>query len=309
MSATAGQIDAALFAALSSLVPNAGPPTTNQPFAAALRITEPLSKDNVDAWAEGQWPCALLYCAGARDDNDAETLGGGPFETRERVRWTVYVGVADPRDEGSAITGATGVPGALGLKAAVCAVCNGLDVPAPAAVATLRVKGAVGMTDAIDPLARIVFTMNGVDYAFALSDTSVTYDALTGYATVTGTCVSPPGSLGNLPLGLPGGGGTWNAYQPTHAINVPVMVTAMTPGAYGTLRNRFVLLREWAPALQSRGAYVVLALQFEAEASAEQWTAPDESRTLSSIHGNVNSVDTANTVSTQMDQFIADPTA
>lgn len=305
MSATAADVDRTLYAALLALMADPGPPTDSQPLASVVRITEPLTKLNVDGWTS-QWPCAMLFWQQGLDDVDADTMAGTEFETRERARWIVYVGVADPRDGDATIIGATGVPGALTLKAMIAAACNGLMVPAPAATVQLNCHGIADETDAIDPDARVIFTVNGKDFVFAIAQRTVTWGS-DGTAVLTGTCVAPAGALGNLGLGLPGGGGAWNALAPTHSFGVPISIrSVVTPGQYGTLRDKPVRLVDARPHREAieRGSRYVLAMTFEAELAEQQWTLPDESRPLGPINGNVNATD-ANNNSLTVDAFTA----
>lgn len=126
-------LDGAIFAAVTAL--GANPPTPTQPFAYVARWAgEFLGADDV---AQRQsvlaYPCALVAALGGRAASDVLTLGWDA-ENVASEGWTIFVGCADPRGDGSAIPGdaaypSTGQPGAMRLVDVVLAAVNQLLVP------------------------------------------------------------------------------------------------------------------------------------------------------------------------------------
>src|SRR4051812_31691531 len=112
----AAEVDLTLFNALRAL--KSKPTSSAQPLAAVMRITAPLTPQNMDTWSALDLPAALLFFDRSRDDVDIETIGGA-FEQRQRSRWNVYLVISDPQNEDAIIQGLTGVPGALAIRSTI----------------------------------------------------------------------------------------------------------------------------------------------------------------------------------------------
>jgi hypothetical protein len=300
----AADVHITILRALKQLVGAAGV-DDDHPLTDAITITKRINRHNYDDWTGARWPCAMLYFDDGVSDADAETLSAGLTEQRDRLRWIVYVGVADPRDEEDTMIGSTGVPGALALRDAVLAAVNTIDVPSPAATLRFECNGTPGEIDAIAAAARIQIEANDSTFEFKPSATEVDWGG--GTALLEATCVAPAGALGNFPVGL---AAAWNDSGPTHAFFSQVKVANVVElGKRGTLRERGVYHTRTQPLndVNEQGAFYILAMTFEAEVPTEQWTRPDESRVLTPINANLNVVDTDETQSVPIDTIRVDP--
>lgn len=123
MALTLAQIDAATFTALSA-GQHSGTPSAAAPFALVGRFAGEVDDKTIDE-AAAQWPCAFLRFDGESDTSSVQVVDGSQ-EIASEAAWTVLVGVEDPRSIDAAISGASGVPGALTLVDRVQALCNGL---------------------------------------------------------------------------------------------------------------------------------------------------------------------------------------
>ena len=128
--ATDDEIEAALFAALSSLLKSATPPG---PFVLVDRWAGEVTQDTgVDATTLAKSPSALL----AYEESIPEGPGGAQTETGghaiqvvERHVYRVYVTVKDARGDANAMKGSVGQPGVLACARAVKKALAGLVIP------------------------------------------------------------------------------------------------------------------------------------------------------------------------------------
>lgn len=128
--ATDDEIEAALFAALSSLSKSATPAG---PFVLVDRWAgEVTQEDGVDAGTLSKSPSALLAFEESQPEGaggaHAET-GGHAIEVVERHVYRVYVTVKDARGDANAIKGTVGQPGVLACARAVKKALAGLVIP------------------------------------------------------------------------------------------------------------------------------------------------------------------------------------
>ena len=155
--ATLHDIAAAIYAAVTAL--QSSPPTSSTPFAwASWWAGEFLAEQAPQVMT---YPCALVAPLGERGKADAWPLQQD-FEMVGEDRFTVFVGVNDPRGDGSAILGdstwpTSGSPGAMRLIDAVIGAVNKL------LVAGLYQGGAV-MFDSWTPH----WIRRGVAYVYAV---------------------------------------------------------------------------------------------------------------------------------------------
>lgn len=262
MTADLDDIDAALFAQLSTLAASANPAG---PFATVARWTGELPRpEEITAETFGKAPAAVLAFGEETAGADLLTLPGDSEDAAEST-WLVFVVVEDPRGATRVAKGSTGLKGSLKLASTVAAKLNALIVPAPAATLTFAVTGTPDTTVALGSA-----TLSIGAFRFAPTTTSIVIDH-GGAGTIDATCVTP-NTLGNLALGLVA---TWSATIPDLAATATISAVA-TAGVEGTLRGERIHYRGARPIVLP-GRLAIMALRFSARRSVGDAALPDDS--------------------------------
>lgn len=123
MTATASDIDSALFAALA-LGLHTGTPTADTPFSLVARYAGEVDEVGIQE-ACAQFPAAFLRYDGGVSLRSVDAIEG--IEDAGTESWTVLVAVEEPRLVDEAVQGTSPLtPGFLPLIDRVLALCNGL---------------------------------------------------------------------------------------------------------------------------------------------------------------------------------------
>jgi hypothetical protein len=122
--ATLASIDAALYAALATLV--ATPLTTSAPFGSLIRFVGPVPGEGLPA---SKFPCVALRFDEETADFDVDVLADA--ESRSVATWSALVQVTDPQDIDRGMVGngtGAGQTGILRLVVAVQGALNALVI-------------------------------------------------------------------------------------------------------------------------------------------------------------------------------------
>lgn len=286
MGATLDQIDATIFAALSTLlVVNGGSVCTVGRWIGQEPRGDASSMETL-----GQTPALLLMFEREQfvEKLSNETLAA-QYQWGAQSTWTVIVCCSDPRGDDTVVKGGYQTIGAYALADEVITAVNDLFVPSPNTVLSVQVQGTPNATVVLNGTTNTLVSPTGTAYVFTPAAQTLTLDS-SGHATVLAPLTGPPGTIGTI---SPMTTLSWSTV-PANCNATALNLGFSTQGGNGLLWNKVISYVDTRPipGAMIPGRLFTLGVRFTATRSAPGWGGEDYSTKLNDIRGSINSVDT-----------------